>query len=164
MNKLEILEKLKDLKDTDEVIFTKKVGHWVPAPEDSWDGDVVYSTEVVEVDDIKKDFRRSNTYRIAHFYNIDNVFKVMCLMSHAKFVETDLMNEDGERIVRYPVDLLNYKTIGAKSSFKGRDSLIAYVNNFVGKSSGHKYNESEIIWGTGREQGDIIGNILTKPI
>lgn len=151
MTKLEILEKLKDLEDTDEVIFTKKVGHWVPAPEDSWDGDVSYSTETVEVDDIVKDVRRSNTYRIAQFYNIDNVFRVLCLMPHAKFVETDFMNEDGERIIHYPIVTLNYKTISSKNSFKDRDSLIAYVNNFIGKSSGHKYNESEIIWGTGRE-------------
>jgi hypothetical protein len=151
MNKLEILEKLKDLEDTDEVIFTKKVGHWVPAPEDSWDGDVVYSTEIVEVDDIVKDTRRSNTYRIAQFYNVDNVFKVLCLGPHAKFVETDFMDEEGERVIHYPIITLNYKTISAKNSFKDRDSLIAYVNNFVGKSSGHKYNESEIIWGTARE-------------
>lgn len=151
MTKLEILEKLKDLKDTDEVIFTKKVGHWVPAPEDSWDGDVAYSTEIVEVDDIVKDVRRSNTYRIVQFYCIDNIFRALCLMPHAKFVETDFMNEDGERIIHYPIITLNCKTINAKNSFKDRDSLIAYVNNFVGKSSGHKYNESEIIWGTGRE-------------
>lgn len=151
MTKLDVLEKLKDLKDTDEVIFTKKVGHWVPAPEDSWDGDVVYSTETVEVDDIVKDIRRSNTYRIVQFYCVDNNFKVLCLMPHAKFVETDFMNEDGERIIYYPMVTLNYKTISAKNSFKDRGSLIAYVNSFVGKSSGHKYNESEIIWGTGRE-------------
>ncbi|MEE3415582.1 MAG: hypothetical protein VZR53_09460 [Prevotella sp.] len=151
MNKLEILEKLKDLEDTDEVIFTKKVGHWVPAPEDSWDGDVVYSTETVEVDDIVKDTRRSNTYRITQFYSIDDNFKVLCLGPHAKFVETDFMDEGGERVIHYPIITLNYKTISAKNSFKDRDSLIAYVNNFVGKSSGHKYNESEIIWGTGRE-------------
>ena len=151
MTKLDVLEKLKDLKDTDEVIFTKKVGHWVPAPEDSWDGDIVYSTETVEVDDIVKDIRRSNTYRIAQFYCANNNFKVLCLMPHAKFVETDFMNEDGERIIHYPITTLNYKTISAKNSFKDRDSLIAYVNSFVGKSSGHKYNESEIIWGTGRE-------------
>jgi hypothetical protein len=151
MNKLEILEKLKDLEDTDEVIFTKKVGHWVPAPEDSWDGDVVYSTEIVEVDDIVKDTRRSNTYRIAQFYSIDDNFKVLCLGPHAKFVETDFMDEEGERVIHYPIITLNYKTISAKNSFKDRDSLIAYVNNFIGKSSGHKYNESEIIWGTGRE-------------
>lgn len=151
MNKLEILEKLKDLEDTDEVIFTKKVGHWVPAPEDSWDGDVVYSTETVEVDDIVKDTRRSNTYRITQFYSIDDNFKVLCLGPHAKFVETDFMDEEGERVIHYPIITLNYKTISAKNSFKDRDSLIAYVNNFIGKSSGHKYNESEIIWGTGRE-------------
>lgn len=150
MTKLDVLEKLKDLKDTDEVIFTKKVGHWVPAPEDSWDGDAVYSTETVEVDDIIKDVRRSNTYRIAQFYNIDGIFRVLCLMPHAKFVETDFMNEDGEQIIHYPIITLNYKSISAKNSFRDRDSLIAYVNNFVGKSSGHKYNESEIIWGTGR--------------
>lgn len=151
MNKLDVLEKLKDLKDTDEVIFTKKVGHWVPAPEDSWDGDAVWSTEIVEVDDIVKDARRSNTYRIAYFYIFDGVFRVLCLMPHAKFVETDFMNEDGEKIIHYPITTLNYKSISAKNSFKDKDSLIAYVNRFVGKSTGHKYNESEIIWGTGRE-------------
>ena len=35
MTKLEILEKLKDFKDTDEIVFTKKVSHWVPVPEES---------------------------------------------------------------------------------------------------------------------------------
>lgn len=150
MTKLDVLEKLKDLKDTDEVTFIKKVGHWVPAPEDSWDGEVVYSMETVEVDDIIKDVRRFNTYRIVQFYNIDGIFRVLCLMPHAKFVKTDFMNEDGEQIIHYPLITLNYKSISAKNSFKDRDSLIAYVNNFIGKSSGHKYNESEIIWGTGR--------------
>ena len=151
MTKSEILEKLKDFKDTDEIVFTKKVGHWVPAPEDSWDGDVVYSTETVQVDDMIKDVRRSNTYRIAQFYCIDDNFKVLCLMPYAKFVETDFMNEDGERIIHYPIVTLNYKSISAKNSFKTRDELINYVNTFVGKSSGHKYNASEIIWGTGRD-------------
>lgn len=150
MTKLDVLEKLKDLKDTDEVIFTKKVGHWVPAPEDSWDGDVVYSTETVEVDDIIKDFRRSGKYRIVYFYNIDNSFKVLCLSPHSKFVETDFLNEDGEKVIHYPIVTLNHKAISAKNSFNTRDELIAYVNSFVGRSSGHKYNESEIIWGTGR--------------
>lgn len=151
MTKLEILEKLKDFKDTDEIIFTKKVGHWVPAPEDSWDGEVVYSTETVEVDDVIRDVRRSNTYRIAQFYNIDGVFRALCLGPHAKFVETDFMNEDGEKIIHYPIVTLNYKSISAKNSFKTRDELINYVSTFVGKSSGHKYNVSEIIWGTGRD-------------
>ena len=151
MTKSEILEKLKDFKDTDEIVFLKKEAHWVPAPEDSWDGDVVYSTKTVEVDDIIKDVRRSNTYRIAHFYNIDGVFRALCLGPRAKFVETDFMDEDGARVIHYPIVTLNCKTISAKLSFKDRNSLIDYVNNFVGKSSGHKYNESEIIWGTGRE-------------
>ena len=151
MNKLEILEKIKDFKDTDEIIFLKKEAHWVPAPEDSWDGDVVYSTTMVQVDDIIVDVQRSGSYRIAYFYNLDDIFRVLCLGPHAKFVETDFMNEDGERIVHYPIAMLNYKSFSEKNSFNTRDELIAYVNNFVGKSSGHKYNESEIIWGTGRK-------------
>ena len=152
MNKLEILEKLKDFKDTDEIIFLKKEAHWVPAPEDSWDGDVVYSTTMVQVDDMIVDVRRSGRYRIAYFYNVDNNFKVLCLSPHSKFVETDFMNEDGERVIRYPIVVLNHKSFSASNSFDTRDELIAYVNNFVGKSSGHKYNESEIIWGTGRDE------------
>ena len=151
MNKLEILEKIKDFKDTDEIIFLKKEAHWVPAPEDSWDGDVVYSTTTVQVDDMIVDVRRSSKYRIVYFYNLDNNFKVLCLSPHSKFVETDFLNEDGEKVVRYPMTPLNYKSISAKDSFDIRDELITYVNNFVGKGSGHKYNESEIIWGTGRE-------------
>jgi hypothetical protein len=151
MKKSEILEKLKDFKDTDEIIFLKKEAHWVPAPEDSWDGDVVYSTTTVQVDDIIVDVRRSSKYRIAYFYNLDNNFKVLCLSPHSKFVETDFLNEDGEKVIHYPMITLNYKAISAKDSFDTRDELIAYVNNFIGKSSGHKYNESEIIWGTGRE-------------
>lgn len=150
MKKSEILEKLKDFKDTDEIIFLKKEAHWVPAPEDSWDGDVVYSTTTVQVDDIIVDVRRSSKYRIAKFYNLDD-FKVLCLSPHSKFVETDFLNEDGEKVIHYPITMLNYKSFSAKNSFDTRDELIAYVNNFVGKSSGHKYNESEIIWGTGRE-------------
>lgn len=151
MNKLEILEKIKDFKDTDEIIFLKKEAHWVPAPEDSWDGDVVYSTTMVQVDDIIVDVQRSGSYRVAYFYNLNDVFRVLCLSPHAKFVETDFMNENGERIVHYPIAMLNYKSFSEKNSFNTRDELIAYVNNFVGKSSGHKYNESEIIWGTGRK-------------
>lgn len=151
MNKREILEKIKDFKDTDEIIFLKKEAHWVPAPEDSWDGDVVYSTTMVQVDDIIVDVQRSGSYRIAYFYNLNDVFRVLCLGPHAKFVETDFMNEDGERIVHYPIAMLNYKSFSEKNSFNTKDELIAYINNFVGKSSGHKYNESEIIWGTGRK-------------
>ena len=151
MKKIEILEKLKDFKDTDEIIFLKKEAHWVPAPEDSWDGDVVYSTTMVQVDDIIVDVRRSGKYRIAKFYNTDNNFKVLCLSPHSIFVEKDFMNEDGERVISYPIAMLNYKSFSAKNSFDTRDELIAYVNNFVGKSSGHKYNESEIVWGTGRD-------------
>lgn len=150
MKKSEILEKLKDFKDSDEIIFLKKEAHWVPAPEDSWDGDVVYSTTTVQVDDIIVDARRSSKYRIAKFYNLDD-FKVLCLSPHSKFVETDFLNEDGEKVIHYPIIMLNYKSFSAKNSFDTRDELIAYVNSFVGKSSGHKYNESEIIWGTGRE-------------
>lgn len=148
MTKLDVLEKLKDLKDTDEIIFLKKEAHWVP---DSWDGDVVYSTTMVQVDDIIVDVQRPGSYRVAYFYNLNDVFRVLCLSPHAKFVETDFMNEDGERIVHYPIAMLNYKSFSEKDSFNTRDELIAYVNNFVGKSSGHKYNESEIIWGTGRK-------------
>ncbi|MBR6612924.1 MAG: hypothetical protein IKK93_11995 [Campylobacter sp.] len=151
MKKLEIFEKLKDFKDTDEIIFLKKEAHWVPAPEDSWDGDVVYSTTMVQVDDMIVDVRRSSKYRVVYFYNIDDNFKVLCLSPHSKFVETDFLNEDGEKIIHYPMTTLNYKSISSKDSFNTRDELIAYVNNFVGKSSGHKYNESEIIWGTGRD-------------
>ena len=150
MKKSEILEKLKDFKDSDEIIFLKKEAHWVPAPEDSWDGDVVYSTTPVQVDDIIVDVQRSSKYRIAKFYNLDN-FRVLCLSPHSKFVETDFLNEDGEKVIHYPITMLNYKSFSAKNSFDTRDELIAYVNSFVGKSSGHKYNESEIIWGTGRE-------------
>ena len=151
MKKLEIFEKLKDFKDTDEIIFLKKEAHWVPAPEDSWDGDVVYSTTMVQVDDMIVDVRRSSKYRVVYFYKIDDNFKVLCLSPHSKFVETDFLNEDGEKIIHYPMTTLNYKSISSKDSFNTRDELIAYVNNFVGKSSGHKYNESEIIWGTGRD-------------
>lgn len=151
MKKIEILEKLKDFKDTDEIIFLKKEAHWLPAPEDSWDGDVVYSTTMVQVDDIIVDVRRSGKYRIAKFYNADNNFKVLCLSPHSKFVETDFLSEKGERIVHYPITMLNLKAFSAKNSFDTRDELIAYVNNFVGKSSGHKYSESEIIWGTGKD-------------
>lgn len=151
MNKLEILEKLKDFKDTDEIIFLKKEAHWVPAPEDSWDGDVVYSTTMVQVDDMIIDTQRSSKYRIAHFYKDDNIFKVLCLDPYSKFEEKDLLNEDGEKVIHYPIIMLNYKSFSTKNSFDTRDELISYVNNFVGKSSGHKYNESEIIWGTGRK-------------
>lgn len=150
MKKIEILEKLKDFKDTDEIIFLKKEAHWVPAPEDSWDGDIVYSTTIVQVDDIAIDAQRSGKYRIAKFYNTDNNFKVLCLSPHSIFVETDFLNSDGEKVIQYPITMLNYKSFSAKYSFDTRDELIAYVNNFVGKNSGHKYNESEIIWGTGR--------------
>lgn len=151
MKKIEILEKLKDFKDTDEIIFLKKDAHWVPAPEDSWDGDVVYSTTMVQVDDIIVDSRRSGKYRIAKFYKADNTFKVLCLSPHSIFVETDFLNSDGEKVIHYPIAMLNYKAFSTKNSFDTRDELIAYVNNFVGKSSGHKYNESEIVWGTGRD-------------
>lgn len=151
MNKLEILEKLKDFKDTDEIIFLKKEAHWVPAPEDSWDGDVVYSTTMVQVDDMIIDTQRSSKYKIAYFYKDDNIFKVLCLGPYSKFEEKDLLNEDCEKVIHYPINMLNYKVFSAKNSFDTRDELIAYVNSFVGKSSGHKYNESEIIWGTGRD-------------
>ena len=151
MKKSELLEKIKDFKDTDEIIFLKKEAHWVPAPEDSWDGDVVYSTTTVQVDDVIVDVRRSSQYRIAYFYNIDNNFKVLCLGPHSKFEEKDFLNEDGEKVIHYPIIMLNYKSFSEKNSFDTRDELIAYVNNFVGKSSGHKYNESEIVWGTGRD-------------
>lgn len=151
MNKLEILEKLKDFKDTDEIIFLKKEAHWVPAPEDSWDGDVVYSTTMVQVDDMIIDTQRSGKYRIAHFYKDDNTFKVLCLGPYSKFEEKDFLNEDGEKVIHYPIIMLNYRSFSTKNSFDTKEELIAYVNNFVGKSSGHKYNESEIIWGTGRK-------------
>lgn len=151
MTKAEILEKLKDFKDTDEVIFTKKVSHWVQDPEDSWTGDVEYYDEDVTVDNFRVDNRRLNKYRIAKFYNIDNNFKVLCLSPNSKFVEADFLNGDGEKAIHYPILMLNYKSFSAKNSFNSKDELVAYVNNFVGKASGHKYNESEIIWGTGRD-------------
>lgn len=151
MKKSELLEKIKDFKDTDEIIFLKKEAHWVPSPEDSWDGDVVYSTKLVQVDDVVLDVRRSSKYRIVKFYNLDNTFKVLCLGPHSKFVEADSLNKDGEKVIHYPITSLNYGSISPKNSFDTRDELIAYVNNFVGKGSGHNYNESEIIWGTGRD-------------
>ena len=151
MTKLEILEKLKDFKDTDEIVFTKKVSHWVPVPEESWDEDVEYYYEDVTVDSFRVDNRRLDKYRIAKFYNIDNNFKVLCLNPNSKFVEEDFLNKNGEKVIHYPILMLNYKSFNVKSSFNTKDALVTYVNNFVGKASGHKYNESEIIWGTGRD-------------
>lgn len=152
MKKSEILEKLKDFKDTDEIIFLKKEAHWIPAPEDSWDGEVVYSTRMVQVDDIIVDSRRSSKYRIVKFYALDNIFKVLCLSPHSKFVETDFLNKDGEKIIHCSMAMLNYQPISEKNSFETRDELIAYINTFIGKSSGHKYSESEIVWGTGKNE------------
>ena len=98
------------------------------------------------------DKQRASKYRIAHFYNVDNDFKVLCLSPHYKFAETDVLNKEGEKVIHYPIFMFNYKPISAKLSFDSRDDLISYVNNFVGKSSGHKYNESEIIWGTRKDK------------
>ena len=97
------------------------------------------------------DNRRLDKYRIAKFYNIDNNFKVLCLNPNSKFVEEDFLNKNGEKVIHYPILMLNYKSFNVKSSFNTKDALVTYVNNFVGKASGHKYNESEIIWGTGRD-------------
>lgn len=63
MTKGEILEKLKDFKDTDEIIFLKKEEHYVPAPEDSWDEDIVYSTTTVQVDDMTVDTQQNKICR-----------------------------------------------------------------------------------------------------
>lgn len=146
MTKSEILEKLKDFKDTDEIIFTKKVGHWVPAPEDSWDGDVCYTDEDVKVDNFRIDKRRLSKYRVVSFLRNENEFVVLCLRPYYIFNENDL-KKDG--LIKYRSSLYyNYKSIPSRYAFESKDELVSFINSFIGKSSLHRYNESEIIWGT----------------
>ena len=142
MTKLEILEKLKDFNDTDEIIFTKRVGHWVPAPEDSWDGDVCYTDENVIVDNFKVDKRRLSKYRVVTFIKGEKEFRVLCLKPYYVFNENDLKGDHLNPLY------YNYKSIPSRYAFGSKDELVSFVNSFMGKSSLHRYNESEIIWGT----------------
>jgi len=146
MTKSEILEKLKDFNDTDEITFTKKVCYWLPAPEDSWDGDVYYIDEDVKVDNFKIDKRRLSKYRVVSFLRKENEFVALCLKPYYSFDENDL-KKDG--LIKYRCSsYYNYKSIPSRYAFESKDELVSFVNSFMGKSSLHRYNESEIIWGT----------------
>ena len=147
MTKAEILESLKDFNDTDEIKFIKKVGYWVPAPEDSWDGDVYYRDEVVHVDSLQLDKHRSSKFRVVDIVRVDDeTFRMFCLEPYHKFDEKNFPKGFQFRTCFY-----NFKKISKKHAFDTREALIEYANNFVGKASGHKYSASEIIWGTLKE-------------